>query len=151
MTEVCYHKNMKHVVNLLFWVIASASLGFGIAGQLGQIKPEWLVLTAYIVAGFFYLFAVIMSSVLVNHVKRKQNQSVTLQKKDFILQAGTTYTVGKRAQLRPGEYKVLATDENDQTFNIRVNDYVKSYRHNTTLVLVEGDTISARSGNVILR
>jgi hypothetical protein len=45
----------------------------------------------------------------------------------------------------------MATDEGNKAFNLRINDYVKEYKHNTTVVLAEGDTISARSGNVILR
>ena len=48
-------------------------------------------------------------------------------------------------------YTVLATDENNRTFTLRVNNYVKEYSHNTSLILSEGDTISARSSNVILR
>ena len=142
---------MKHFFNILFYVIASVALGLGIGSQVAQTNHELLMIIPYIVAGVFYVLAIIMSVTLIHSSKSKRNTNVTLQKKDIILQMGQDYTVNKRGKVRPGEYQVLATDENDKTFNLRVNDYVKEYKHNTTLVLAEGDTISARSANVILR
>ncbi len=142
---------MKHFFNILFYVIASVALGLGIGSQVAQTNHELLMIIPYIVAGVFYVLAIIMSATLIHSSKSKRNTNVTLQKKDIILQMGQDYTVSKRGKVRPGEYQVLATDENDKTFNLRVNDYVKEYKHNTTLVLAEGDTISARSAKVILR
>ena len=142
---------MKQFFHVLFYVIASVALGLGIGSQVAQTNYQLLIIVPYIVAGVFYVLAIIMSAVLIHSSKSKRNANVTLQKKDIILQMGQDYVVSKRAKIRPGEYQVLATDENDKTFNLRVNDYVKEYKHNTTLVLAEGDTISARSANVILR
>ena len=139
---------MKQFFHILFYVIASVALGLGIGSQVAQTSHQLLVMVPYIVAGVFYVLAMIMSAALIHANKCQRNANVTLQKKDFILQVGQDYVVSK---LRPGEYQVLATDENDKTFNLRVNDYVKEYKHNTTLVLAEGDTVSARSANVILR
>ncbi len=141
---------MKHVFNIIFYVIASVALGLAIGTYLGNNNQLMLIISAS-VAGTFYLFALILSGIIIRANKRQKDSSVNLQKKDFVLQAGKTYTVAKHSKLRPGEYKVMATEENNKTFNLRVNDYVKEYQHNTTLVLTEGDTISARSGNVILR
>ena len=142
---------MKQFFHVLFYVIASVALVLGIGSQVTQTNYQLLIIVPYIVAGVFYVLAIIMSAVLIHSSKSKRNANVTLQKKDIILQMGQDYVVSKRAKIRPGEYQVLATDENDKTFNLRVNDYVKEYKHNTTLVLAEGDTVSARSANVILR
>ena len=68
-----------------------------------------------------------------------------------VLQCGIEYVVKKRGTVRPGEYTLITTDESVKTFTIRVNDFVKEHAHNTNLILVEGDRISARSNNVILR
>lgn len=106
---------------------------------------------AGIATGVFYVLALVLSVLIYRANQRKRSTAVGLQKKDTILRTGFTYTVKKNGQVRPGEYKVMATEENSKSFNIRVNAYVKEYRHNTTLVLAEGDTISAISGNVILR
>ncbi len=149
--EVCYTANMKHVFNIIFYIIASLALGFAIGTWLGGNANQLWLIIAGCVAGGFYLFAFILSGVIISAQKRQRNNSVSLQKNDFVLQMSKTYTVGKREKLHPGEYKVLATDENNKTFNLRVNNYVKEYQHNTTLILAEGDTISARSANVILR
>ncbi len=112
---------------------------------------QTFILIAAILAGVFCVATIIMSVVMARDEKHRRNLGVSYQKKDFILQAGEVYTVQKHGKLRPGEYIVLATDESDKAFNIRVNDYVKAYQHNTVLVLADGDTVSARSGNVILR
>ena len=78
---------------------------------------------------------------------------VTHQKHDLILQKDCTYTVadGKKAPLQPGQYVLLAVDATHRAFNLRVNDFVKEYRHHTEIVLANGDQITAVSGNVILR
>jgi len=92
-----------------------------------------------------------LAVVMARAEKQRKNLSVNLQKNDIVLQAGIDYIVKKRGTVRPGEYTVLATDEKNKTFTLRVNDYVKEYSHNTALILSEGDRISARSSNVILR
>ena len=142
---------MKRVFNILFYAIACGALGLGIGAQVAGTDMKLLMVVPYIVAGVFFVLAIIMSSLVVADNKTERNKNVTLQKKDIILQVGETYTVSKRGEIRGGQYQVLATNENDKTVNIRLNDYVKEYKHNTTLVLANGDTISARSSNVILR
>lgn len=147
---------MKQFLNGLFWSLGSLGLGLGIGMYLGvavNTVATWSVISivSLVASAVFYVAGLILTIVMVRAAKRRNSQSVNIQKKDFILVAGETYRVQKRGQVRPGEYKVIATDEDHKAFNLRVNDYVKEYRHNSTLVLVEGDTISARSGNVILR
>jgi|GEM_PF-6729390 len=142
---------MKKVLNILFYAIACGALGLGIGAQVAGTDIRLLVVVPYMVAGVFYILAIIMSSLVIADARNKKNLTVNLQKKDLILQVGETYTVSKRGYVHSGQYQVLATNENDKTVNIRLNDFVKEYKHNTTLVLANGDTISARSSNVILR
>ena len=141
---------MKYVLNVIFYNLVGAGIGLAIGAYLGHLNQLWVIIPA-ITAGVFFIAALITTTAIVKAERHARNANVTLQKKDIILQAGQNYTVGKRGKVRPGEYKVLATDENNKSFNLRVNDYVKEYQHNTTLILAEGDTISARSANVILR
>lgn len=142
---------MKKVFNILFYAIACGALGLGIGAQVAGTDMKLLVIVPYIIAGIFYILGIIMSSLVIADAKNKRNIDITLQKKDIILQIGETYTVSKRGLIHAGKYQVLATNENDKSVNIRLNDFVKEYKHNTALVLANGDTISARSSNVILR
>ena len=148
---------MKQILMTIFCSVASIaaglSVGLFIGVQINMVETYCVLeIVAAAVAGVFYLAGLMMIILLVRDAKRRKNAgNVALQKKDFVLQAGATYSVGKRGDITPGEYKVIASDENHLTFTIRVNDYVQEYRHNTTLVLAEGNTISARSANVILR
>lgn len=141
---------MKYVFNVIFYSLVGAGAGLAVGAYLGQLNQLWIIVPA-IVAGVFLIAAITTTMAIVRTERAAKNANVTLKKKDIILQKGTVYTVSKRGKLHAGEYKVLATDESDKTFNLRVNDYVKEYQHNTVLVLSEGDTISARSCNVILR
>lgn len=146
---------MKRFFQIMLWVCAGLTLGLSLGAICGReanlSDGQTLIIIAGILAGVLAVGAIIMSVAIARDEKHRKNLGVSYQKKDFILQAGETYTVQKRGKLRPGEYLVLATDESDKAFNIRVNDYVKEYKHNTVLVLADGDTVSARSGNVILR
>ncbi|MCQ2382759.1 MAG: hypothetical protein MJ060_02870 [Clostridia bacterium] len=141
---------MKYVLNVIFYNLVGAGIGLAIGAYLGHLNQLWVIIPA-ITAGVFFIAALITTTAIVKAERHARNTNVTLQKKDIILQAGQNYTVGKRGKIRPGEYKVMTTDESNKSFNLRVNDYVKEYQHNTTLILAEGDTISARSANVILR
>ena len=141
---------MKYVLNVIFYNLVGAGIGLAIGAYLGHLNQLWVIIPA-ITAGVFFIAALITTTAIVKAERHARNANVTLQKKDIVLQAGQNYTVSKRGKVRPGEYKVMTTDENNKSFNLRVNDYVKEYQHNTTLILAEGDTISARSANVILR
>lgn len=141
---------MKYVFNVIFYNLVGAGIGLAVGAYLGHLNQLWVLIPS-ILAGVFLIAAIITTTAIIKAERAAQNAGVTLKKKDIILQAGQEYTVGKHGKLRAGEYKVLATDENEKQFNLRVNDYVKEYQHNTTLILAEGDTISPRSANVILR
>ena len=77
--------------------------------------------------------------------------NATYQQKDIILNQHTPVTVSKDGEVKPGKYILLSTDENQDSFNVRIGIYVKEYKHNQEVVLAEGDTICAVSSNIILR
>ena len=84
-----------------------------------------------------------------NTVDEQNNAVVTLNKGDIILQQGKQYIVGKGGLL-PGKYTILSGDGNN-SFYIRVGGLVKEYKHLSSIVLAEGEKISAVSHNVVLR
>lgn len=131
-------------------MIASLALGISMGGYIGDVSLT-LTLVCDIVACVFYVAAIITSSMIIRENRQRKSTEIAIQKRDFVLQMGVEYQVQQRGPLRPGAYKVLSTDENHPTFNLRLNNYVKACQHDTTIILAVGDTISARSGNVILR
>lgn len=142
---------MKQFLNQLFFLATGVSLGIGIATQINLGNQPLSVMVAYIVASVCFVLAIVMTALIGREKKLRKNLNVTLQKHDLVLQVGKTYTINKRGKLHAGEYTILATDENQKTFNVRLNDYVKEFKHNTKLILAEGDEISPRSSNIILR
>lgn len=141
---------MKYAFNVIFYNLFGAGVGLAVGAYLGHLHQLWVIIPA-ILAGVFFVAAIVTTTMIVKTERAAKNAGVSLKRKDIILQAGQEYTVAKRNKIRPGEYQVMSTDENDKSFNLRINDYVKEYKHNTTVVLAEGDTISPRSANVILR
>ncbi len=141
---------MKKIWNIVLYVVAAGAIGLAVGAYLGNLGQIWY-LSAGAVAGLSLFAALVLTTSLRHEAIEAQNAGVSLKRKDIILQAGEEYTVAKHGKVRPGEYQVMAVNENEKTFNLRVNDYVKEYKHNTTIVLAEGDTISPRSANVILR
>lgn len=139
----------------LFLILTCVAAGMTVGVYLGATKNVldfiFMIIFTGGAAGFFLLLTIIFAVIIAHKEKARLNLKVTLQKKDTILQAGVEYVVKKRGTVRPGQYQVLATDENNKSFTVRVNDYVKEYTHNTTLIVSEGDHISARSCNIILR
>ena len=141
---------MKYIFNVIFYNLFGAGVGLAVGAYLGHLNQLWILIPA-IVAGVALIAAIITTVLIVKAERAIKNAGVSLKRKDIILQAGEEYTVSKRGKVRPGEYQVMSTDENEKSFNLRINEYVKEYKHNTTVVLAEGDTISPRSANVILR
>ena len=62
-----------------------------------------------------------------------------------------TVTVGKKQNIKPGKYTVLAAYGNEEAFNIRIGQFVKEYKHGQEIVLVEDDEICPTSTTIILR
>ena len=76
---------------------------------------------------------------------------VSLSQKDVILKVGETYTVSKQGPIKPGKYTLLTTNDDNTAFNIRRSSLVREYHHGDSIVLAEGDSITAVSHTVILR
>ena len=79
------------------------------------------------------------------------NDDYTLQHKDIIIQKGVEYKVEKGGVIIPGKYQIFAGDERTKEINVRMTDFVKSFSSGSSIVLAEGDKITALSHNAILR
>ena len=77
--------------------------------------------------------------------------AITHNQGDVILEKGVTYIVRKDGKIIPGKYTVLAAQENAPTFNVRMGDFVREYKHDSDIVLSEGETICPVSHSIILR
>ena len=76
--------------------------------------------------------------------------NVSLSQKDIILKQNETQTAGIKNKLKPGKYTVLSSGD-DEKFNIRIGNLVKEYRHGQSIVIADGEEITAVSSTVILR
>ena len=76
--------------------------------------------------------------------------NVSLSQKDIILKQNETQTAGIKNKIKPGKYTVLSSGD-DEKFNIRVGNLVKEYRHGQSIVIADGEEITAVSSTVILR
>lgn len=79
------------------------------------------------------------------------NATVSLSTKDIILSPNETKVVSKKGDLKPGKYTVLTSNEGEDKFNIRVGNYVREYVHNQSIILSEGQEVTAINCPVILR
>ena len=87
-----------------------------------------------------------------DELPEKDNEAnITYNQKDFLLEANKDYVVGEDKKLLPGTYYVLASNETDTKFNLRIGGLVREYAHGQKIVLNKGETITAVSHNVILR
>lgn len=86
-----------------------------------------------------------------DRITGEEGALVTLAEGDFLLKKGKVYRADKDGELLPGTYTVLASGDAAHAFKLRAGGYVRDYRHGDTLVLAEGEEISAVSCNVILR
>lgn len=82
---------------------------------------------------------------------KQGNTRVSFREGDIVLERDGTYTVSKEGKILPGKYTVLLADENMGEVKIRLGGLVRSFPHNSDIVLAEGDQICAVSANVILR
>lgn len=77
--------------------------------------------------------------------------SVTVNSSDVILLQDKDYVVSPDGELKPGKYTVLSPNEGVSTVNLRIGHNVRNYKHGSSIVLVEGEKVSAVSSSVILR
>lgn len=87
-----------------------------------------------------------------DELPEKNNEAnITYNQKDFLLEVNKDYVVGEDKKLLPGTYFVLASNETNTNFNLRIGGMVREYKHGQKIVLNKGETITAVSHNVILR
>ena len=84
-------------------------------------------------------------------VDEKGNDNVTYIKGDIIIKPRKVAKVGKHADIQPGKWTILATNDKATTFNVRIGNYVQEYKHGQEIVLTEGDEICPTSTTIILR
>ena len=84
-------------------------------------------------------------------VDKEGNDTVSFVKHDIIINPRKTVKVSRNGDLKPGKWTVLASDEKETAFNIRVSGYVREYKHGQEIVLAEGDEITPTSTTIILR
>lgn len=83
-------------------------------------------------------------------IEKNNKTNVTYNQKDIILEVNKEYIVGENKFL-PGTYTVLASNEEQNKFNLRISGKVREYKHGQKIVLAKGDSITAVSHPVILR
>ena len=83
-------------------------------------------------------------------IEKDNETNVTYNEKDIILEVNREYVVGEGKML-PGTYTVLASNEDNVKFNLRIGGVVREYAHGQKIVLSKGQTITSVSHVVILR
>jgi hypothetical protein len=86
-----------------------------------------------------------------DEVTGETEANVTLERKDIVLKRGFRYVVGENNKIKEGKYTLLTTEEGVDEFNIRRNGYVRSYEHDSNVILTNGDELTAINISVILR
>lgn len=84
-------------------------------------------------------------------VKYDDTANATYVKGDIIVSKGQTVVAGKGNDIRAGKYTVLTSVEGVDAFNVRINGLVREVRHNSSIVLGEGDSFCPVSHSVVLR
>lgn len=84
-------------------------------------------------------------------VDKEGKENVTYIRGDIIIKPKKSLKVGKNADIQPGKWTILAANDADTTFNVRVGLYVKEYKHGQEIILSEGDEICPTSTTIILR
>ncbi|MEG1581782.1 MAG: hypothetical protein RR334_01300 [Clostridia bacterium] len=85
---------------------------------------------------------------------KKGEINVSYAVKDKLLLLNREYNVSKikgKMRIKPGVYTVLSADENTDSFNLRIDESIKSFDHSSRVVLAEGQKVSPTTINVILR
>lgn len=84
-------------------------------------------------------------------VDKQGKENVTYVQGDIIIKPRKVLTVGKHADIKPGKWTILASNEKVTTFNVRIGNYVQEYKHGQEVILSEGDEVCPTSTSIILR
>jgi|GEM_PF-2849337 len=77
--------------------------------------------------------------------------NISFNEKDVVLIADKVYTVGKDAEVKPGKYTILSTQEGKEFLTMRINDVCRNQKHGAEVVFAEGDIITAVNEPILLR
>ncbi len=77
--------------------------------------------------------------------------NISYNEKDVVLVADKVYTVGKNAEVKPGKYIILSTQEGKEYLTMKINDYARNQKHGAEVVFAEGDIVIAVNEPIILR
>ncbi len=77
--------------------------------------------------------------------------NISFNEKDVVLVADKVYTVGKDAEVKPGKYTILSTQEGKEHLTMRINDVCRNQKHGAEVVFAEGDIITAVNEPILLR
>ena len=84
-------------------------------------------------------------------VNEEGEATVSYVKNDILLQPRKVVEVGKKSGIKPGKYTILSAYGNETSFNVRIGNFVKEYKHGQEVVLADGDEICPTSTTIILR
>ena len=81
----------------------------------------------------------------------KKAVNISFNEKDVVLVADKVYTVGKDAEVKPGKYIILSTQEGKEFLTMRINDVCRNQKHGAEVVFAEGDIVTAVNEPILLR
>lgn len=87
----------------------------------------------------------------VRYAEEPSVKKVSHREGDYVLAVGKTAKAEKDGELLPGQYTVLSGAEGVHSFNVRVGGFVREFHHGDTIVLGDGEEITAVSHTVVLR
>ena len=87
----------------------------------------------------------------VRYAEEPSVKKVSHREGDYVLTVGKTAKAEKDGELLPGQYTVLSGAEGVHSFNVRVGGFVREFHHGDTIVLGDGEEITAVSHTVVLR
>lgn len=87
----------------------------------------------------------------VRYAEEPSVKKVSHREGDYVLTVGKTAKAEKDGELLPGQYTVLSGADGVHSFNVRVGGFVREFHHGDTIVLGDGEEITAVSHTVVLR
>ncbi len=87
----------------------------------------------------------------VRYAEEPSVNKVSHREGDFVLTVGKSAKVEKDGELLPGQYTVLSGVDGVNSFNVRIGGFVRELHHGDTIVLGDGEEITAVSHTVVLR
>ena len=87
----------------------------------------------------------------VRYAEEPSVKKVSHREGDYVLAVDKTVKAEKDGELLPGQYTVLSGADGVDAFNVRVGGFVRELHHGDTIVLGDGEEITAVSHTAVLR